>query len=133
MKKMLLSFMILLLMFGCSSPSKDKVEDDPIVQQDNNTPVTNQIDVVRTKITDAGYTIEEEVVMAADLVGGISGTKFITSEGNLEVYLFDVESDAYKNAVENGVITLEGFGDFPAVVVDEYVYFGEDVLIDLIK
>ena len=56
----------------------------------------------------------EKVTTGADLVGAQQGMKYKLSDGNVELYKFDTSTDAYKTAVENKAITLQGFGDFPA-------------------
>lgn len=56
----------------------------------------------------------EKVTMGADLVGAQEGVKYKLSDGNVELYKFDTSTDAYKTAVKNKAITLQGFGDFPA-------------------
>lgn len=51
----------------------------------------------------------EKVEMAASMVGAVSGVKFKTSDGAIELYKFDVNSPAYNLAVETNTITLSDF------------------------
>ena len=62
----------------------------------------------------------EEVVMEAEIVGAVQGMKFKLSDGQIELYRFEEGSDALKAATDNKVLTLEGFGAFPAEVNGEY-------------
>ena len=65
---------------------------------------------------DDSNVIYEKVTMAAELVGALQGIKYETDKGIAEIYIFDMSSDSYKNAVENQALELDGFGPFEAVV-----------------
>lgn len=50
--------------------------------------------------------------MAADLVGAKLGKKYRIGQGACEIYIFDINSEAFITAKETGKLTLEGFDDF---------------------
>lgn len=60
----------------------------------------------------AGYSYET-VTMGAELVGASAGEKYKFDFGTVELYQFDENSDALAKALDDGGITLEGFGVFP--------------------
>lgn len=61
--------------------------------------------------------VEYEVVpMAAEMVGAKQGEKYKIENGGIELYKFDKESEAYKEAYENQALALEGFGAISATV-----------------
>lgn len=78
-------------------------------------------------LKDNGYTISEKTTMAAQIVGGKEGIKYETNNGSFELYRFDISSDAYKKAKENGSVTLDGFGDFPVVMNKDFILLTNDV------
>ncbi len=74
--------------------------------------------------------------MGAEFVGASSGEKYKFDFGTVELYRFDEGSDTLSKAVEDGGLTLEGFGVFPchfngslAAIID--VTENEDALLDL--
>ena len=60
----------------------------------------------------------ERVTMAAEYIGAKTGYKYKTDGCNVELYQFDPDSDAYKQAVSDNAVTLDGFGTIPAYVHD---------------
>lgn len=60
----------------------------------------------------------ERVTMAAEYIGAKTGYKYKTDGCNVELYQFDPDSDAYKHAVSDNAVTLDGFGTIPAYVHD---------------
>lgn len=72
-------------------------------------------------LTELGVQYEEPVLMAAELIGGKVGYKYETTDYSIELYEFDVESEAYQKVVSDGIITIEGFGGFPAIYNQEMV------------
>ena len=58
----------------------------------------------------------ERVTMAAEYIGAKTGYKYKTDGCNVELYQFDPDSDAYKQAVSDNAVTLDGFGTIPAYV-----------------
>lgn len=77
-------------------------------------------------LTDNGLTISETTDMAADLLGAKQGKKYKTDGGDFELYKFNTSSDAYKKAESDGVVTLEGFGDFNVTVKDGFALVAND-------
>lgn len=77
-------------------------------------------------LTDNGLTISETTNMAADLLGAKQGKKYKTDGGDFELYKFDTSSDEYKKAESDGVVTLEGFGDFNVTVKDGFALVAND-------
>ena len=62
-----------------------------------------------------GISYSERVTMDAKYIGGEAGYKYQCDGYKIELYQFDRESDAYKKADSEGIVTLEGFGDFPVL------------------
>lgn len=60
----------------------------------------------------------ERVTMAAEYIGAKTGYKYKADGCNVELYQFDPDSDAYKQAVSDNAVTLDGFGTIPAYVHD---------------
>lgn len=71
--------------------------------------------------------------MGAELVGAVEGKKYKTAEFKVEVYMFDEDSEAYKNLVETGKLELEGFGQFDAILNGKYAMLANDVPEDFIE
>lgn len=68
----------------------------------------------------------EKVIMAADMVGAVEGYKYKFESGKAEVYRFDKDSKALKDASENKSLRLEGFGSFPAEINGNFVLLVDD-------
>lgn len=68
-----------------------------------------------------------ETVMAAEMVGAVRGTKYVLADGNIELYLFEEGSAALDQVKANNAITLEGFGQFPAVVNGNYAMMIDEI------
>lgn len=60
----------------------------------------------------------ERVTMAAEYIGAKTGYKYKTDGCNVELYQFDPDSDAYKQAASDNAVTMDGFGTIPAYVHD---------------
>lgn len=72
-------------------------------------------------LADLGISYSERVTMDATYVGGEAGYKYQCDGYKIELYQFDPESDAYKKAESEGIVTLEGFGDFSVLAHDGLV------------
>jgi len=91
--------------------AKETVSDDPFIRLD--------------------YTLDDMNVyfqktwMAAEAIGAKEGYKYATRSGTFELYLFDIESDAYMAAIKNNAISL---GDtlFPAFIKDGFALYFYD-------
>lgn len=68
-----------------------------------------------------GISYSERVTMDATYIGGEAGYKYQCDDYKIELYQFDPESDAYKKAESEDIVTLEGFGDFSALAHDGLV------------
>lgn len=113
---LLLTAVLLFGIAGCSSKDDGKKESNTDTATKEETKKELSFDTIRKTFEDNGYTISEETEMAASMIGAKSGIKYKTDKGSLEFYEFDKTSDAYKKAEADGIITLEGFGDFEIVV-----------------
>lgn len=60
----------------------------------------------------------ERVTMAAEYIGAKTGYKYKADGYNVELYQFDPDSDAYKQAASDNAVTMDGFGTIPAYVHD---------------
>ena len=60
----------------------------------------------------------ERVTMAAEYIGAKTGYKYKSDGYNVELYQFDPDSDAYKQAAADNAVTMDGFGTIPAYVHD---------------
>lgn len=113
---LLLAAVLLFGIAGCSSKDDGKKEGNTDTPTKEETKKELSFDTIKKAYEDNGYTISEETEMAASMIGAKSGIKYKTDKGSLEFYEFDKTSDAYKKAESEGIITLEGFGDFEIVV-----------------
>lgn len=113
---LLLAAVLLFGIAGCSSKDDGKKEENTDTPTKEETKKELSFDTIKKAYEDNGYTISEETEMAASMIGAKSGIKYKTDKGSLEFYEFDKTSDAYKKAESEGIITLEGFGDFEIVV-----------------
>ena len=85
------------------------------------TPDSNAFHRFEAGLADLGISYSERVTMAAEYVGGEAGYKYKCDGYNIELYQFDPESDAYKKAESEGIVTLEDFGDFSVCAHDGLV------------
>lgn len=68
----------------------------------------------------------EFIQMAGDMIGAISGIKY--SDSKVEIYEFDMDSEAYKNTLSTGIVHLDGFNiDIPVSSIhNQYVLLCDD-------
>ena len=126
MKKLFTALLCATMIFGIGGCSS-KNDSNPKQKQQEVKKDPMSFEVFEKMITDKGFKITEKVDMAAQLIGGIQGLKYITDNGDFELYKFDTTTEAYKKAKEEGVITLDGFGDLNVVVNSDYVLLATDV------
>lgn len=69
----------------------------------------------------------EKTEMAAGMIGAESGTKYKIGDGKVELYKFDISTEAYKSAEKTQKIALEGFGEFKATVKNGYALMLENL------
>lgn len=124
LNRIIISSLLVFVLAGCgSNESSDKTETPKSEEKTN----SNLFAAMESTLKNNGFTITDTIDMAADMVGGESGKKFVTDQGNIEIYKFDTSSDAYKKAKDEGKLTLEGFGDFSVIVNGEYAMLSDDV------
>ena len=130
----------LLVMAACSSSQDSSSQLAESVQQTASQSSTSETDDAVFEAFAAGLDrlgIEyEEAVMEAEIVGAVQGIRFKLSNGQIELYVFEEGSDALKAATDNKILTLEGFGAFPAKINGKYAmmidYMGQtDAIIEL--
>jgi len=68
----------------------------------------------------------EKVNMVAQIIGAEQGIKYKLSDGNVELYKFDKESDDYKKVVKNKAVTVSGLGDFSVELNDNMALVFDD-------
>lgn len=124
MKKTIALGMVIMMMAGCSSAPAEQTQQEPDQQQVQEEPMS--FEKFEKILTDNGLTISETTDMAADMLGAEQGKKYTTDDGSFELYKFDTSSDAYKKAESDGVVTLEGFGDFNVTVNDGFALVAND-------
>lgn len=131
MKKAFVSFLLvsLLALSACGSSAQSAQPDvpassPPATIPDVSTPAPSSpapttpepspdpFDAFKAALDDAGYSYEV-VTMGAALVGASRGEKYKFDFGTVELYQFDDTSNALSKAVEDGGLTLEGFGVSP--------------------
>ena len=111
MKKVLMAFFCLMLITSFAGCNKAKEKNDSSLKG----------------ISEFGYkvknlvTIKEETVPVYSMISAKDGLKLKTEDEKvLEIYSFDTSSEAYKKAEKNQKLTLEGFGEFDAIVKNCY-------------
>lgn len=145
-----LSAVALFVVTGCNNngnnvPAPVEMED---VQPEQNQPVVDEPTVdVETAVNEPEATQLEQVNpfdafangleqlglsfetnwTAAQLVGAENGYRYILADGRIELYEFDASSEAFALAVANQAVTLEGFGNFPAVVAGNMAMMIDDM------
>lgn len=117
--------LVMLLLSACGGGETSTPETSSTVQTGeteealdtavDETAALSPFDQFRALLDDAGYSYET-VPMAAELVGASSGLKFKFDFGTLELYQFDDDAAALSKAIEDGGLTLEGFGVFPCEI-----------------
>lgn len=83
---------------GSNNSDSDKPKENPITAEE-----------FKTEIGNLGIKATEEETMF-ELVGAKSGYKLSADGKTLELYVFDKDSEAYKNAEKDGKLTMESLG-----------------------
>ena len=83
---------------GSNNSDSDKPKENPITAEE-----------FKTEIGNLGIKATEEETMF-ELVGAKSGFKLSADGKTLELYVFDKDRDAYKNAEKDGELTMESLG-----------------------
>ncbi len=133
MKKYLSLVMIIALVFcltGCGDKEADNKKDESSNNTTNETTDNNQEETNKetelTSINDFESEVQklgidyEKTDMVASYINAETGIKLKSGDTKLEIYKFDSSSEAYKKAETNQKVTMEGFGDFEAIVKNGY-------------
>ena len=104
-----------------SDSSASDLKDASVSAPDLATPDSDAFTRFEAGLSELGIFFSERVTMDATYIGGEAGYKYQCEGYKIELYQFDPESDAYKKAESEGIVTLEGFGDFSALAHDGLV------------
>ncbi len=118
--------LICLSLTGCGSENKttiDNKDNDTNISEDTNS--LTSIDDFEKEVKNLGITYTK-TDMVATYINAESGIKLVNGDYKLEIYKFDSSTDAYKNAEKNQKVTMEGFGDFDAIVKNGYALMIDD-------
>lgn len=103
-------------------------------QAPDNVPVPKEEPKTISAILDDLGVSYEQTAIAYSMVGAIAGEKCKIGEGAIEMYYFDVNSDAYKTAENIQQLTAEDMGmSFPAVVKDGKAFVASDVDAEIVE
>lgn len=146
---LLLALVMILSLAACSSsnpapasPTPAPVSDAPVADApvttpdaDTPAPATTPFEEFNALLDDAGYSYET-VTMGAELVGAKAGEKYKFDFGSFELYQYEDGSETLAQAVQDGGVTLEGFGVMPCVFNGNLVAFvnlteNEDAILSL--
>ena len=111
-----------------SDSSASDLTDASVSAPDLATPDSDAFTRFEAGLSDLGISFSERVTMDATHIGGEAGYKYQCEGYKIELYQFDLESDAYKKAESEGIVTLEGFGDFSALAHDGLVLLNNSSL-----
>lgn len=111
-----------------SDSSASDLKDASVSAPDLATPDSDAFTRFEAGLSDLGISFSERVTMDATYIGGEAGYKYQCECYKIELYQFDPESDAYKKAESEGIVTLEGFGDFSALAHDGLVLLNNSSL-----
>lgn len=104
-----------------SDSSASDLTDASVSAPDLPTPDSDAFTRFEAGLSNLGISFSERVTMDATYVGGEAGYKYKCDGYKIELYQFDPESDAYKKAESEGIVTLDGFGDFSVLAHDGLV------------
>lgn len=104
-----------------SDSSASDLTDASVSAPDLPTPDSDAFTRFEAGLSDLGISFSERVTMDATYVGGEAGYKYKCDGYKIELYQFNPESDAYKKAESEGIVTLDGFGDFSVLAHDGLV------------
>lgn len=108
MKKLLSAVLCASCLFaGCSSNEESKPE--------------MSFDTFESLLAENGIEVSGKTEMMAQMIGAEEGYKYESENADFELYKFDTSSDEYKKAKKDGVVSLNGLGEFDVVVNGEYV------------
>lgn len=111
-----------------SDTSASDLKDASVSAPDLATPDSDAFTRFEAGLSELGIFFSERVTMDATYIGGEAGYKYQCEGYKIELYQFDPESDAYKKAESEGIVTLEGFGDFSALAHDGLVLLNNSSL-----
>ena len=111
-----------------SDSSASDLKDASVSAPNLATPDSDAFTRFEAGLSELGIFFSERVTMDATYIGGEAGYKYQCEGYKIELYQFDPESDAYKKAESEGIVTLEGFGDFSALAHDGLVLLNNSSL-----
>jgi hypothetical protein len=82
--------------------------NDTTSNNDSEVTTVQSLDDVENYLKSAGVLTGEKTEMAAEMVGAVNGFKYL--DNSVEVYEFDIESEAYKKVLETNEMDLTDFG-----------------------
>ncbi len=99
---------------------------DSIVESFSPQDTAESLQDVGSYLENAEVVSGEFIQMAGDMIGAISGIKY--SDSKVEIYEFDMDSEAYKNTLSTGIVHLDGFNiDIPVSSIhNQYVLLCDD-------
>lgn len=100
------------------------VDEKDVTEVDKS--VNRKINDVIEFLQGEGFLDGDEVVMAAEYIGGIEGIKFKSANGNVEIYEMDMNSEEYKGFVEDGYIMMSGFKVTASAINDKFLLLCEN-------
>ena len=118
--------LLLSSMVACDNGRSSKKDKEDREQQSE---TVNKFEQFEKGLTEANISFEVNS-KAATMVGAKEGYGYIFSDGTaVEVYLFDVFSDAYKEATKKNQLTVQSFGTTLDVVFngDICIYFNDEI------
>lgn len=121
-----LTFCLMLSLFVACDNERSSEKDKEDREQQSET--VNKFEQFEKGLTEANISFEVNE-KAASMVGAKEGYGYIFADGTaVEVYLFDVFSDAYKAASKNNQLTVQSFGMTLDVVFngDICIYFNDE-------
>lgn len=124
MKKLILISLSVLLIFSISACGNNETSNTPTGSQSSNEKT------IFEKFEDGlnELNIEfQKTVTAAEMIGAVQGIRYKLVDGNVELYMFDVDSDSLAKAKENKAVTLEGFGNVPAEINNNFALIIDEV------
>lgn len=87
----------------------------------------------------AGFNLTNKNTMWAQMCGAIEGYSYDLDNGSIEIYRYDINSDAYKDVVKNKSLFVEGVGSFPVDLINDNMvltidnYSNKQKIIDIFK
>lgn len=125
-------FALCLFVTGCGSKNEEVKENNNTIENNDKekepieeTKELTSIEDFENEVKNLGISYTK-TQMAAEYINAQSGIKLISGDSQLEIYKFDINSNAYKTAEQKQKVTMDGFGDFDAIVKNGYALMIDD-------